>query len=333
MSSTRATKVRNAVYFLISALLVGVAILLLLNRQYVLDQLSVWNYQPTEGIETIDQRVAFTEQGRFVFFATQPELENQEEFNRSCPRQEAGSPILGCYTSDDRIYIYDVTSDQMNGIEEVTAVHEMLHAAWYRLSSSEQTRLSVELKNAYDSVDNPSLKKRMDYYQRTEPGEFINELHSILGTEVSPLSQSLEAYYEQYFDRSAVIALHQQYSDKYLALHERADDLHGKMQSLSTTIATKAEAYEASSTQLRADIDSFNRRASRGEFSSYAQFYAERATLMNRSSALEADRQAINAHIATYNTYYNEYQEIAQQIDVLNDSIDSYKQLDKAPSV
>ncbi len=46
--------------------------------------------------------------------------------------------ILGCYNPSSRdIYIYNVTNSELDGVKEVTAAHEMLHAAWERLSESE----------------------------------------------------------------------------------------------------------------------------------------------------------------------------------------------------
>lgn len=333
MSNTKTNKLGAVVAFLLSGLFVIAAIWLFFNRQHVLDQFAVWNYQPSSEIQAITERVNFTDKGEFIFYATKPEVEPQETFNQVCPRQEAGSPILGCYTTEDRIFIYDLTNDQLDGMEEVTAAHEMLHAIWYRTSKRDQDRLAVELRSAYNKLDNPSLKTRMEYYERTEPGEFINEIHSILGTEIVTLSDALEEYYAQFFDRTAVLALHQQYSKVYTALNTRAEELFAKMETLSATIQARSEAYDVAATRLGADIASFNRRAQNNAFASQGQFYAERAALIQRSNALDADRVTINASISTHNTYYKEYQEIATQIEVLNDSIDSYKQLDQGPSV
>jgi hypothetical protein len=275
----------------------------------------------------------FSEKGKFVFYATKPAVANQAEFNKECPRQETGSPILGCYTADDHIYVYDITNSKLDGMEEVTAAHEMLHAAWYRTSEAEKERLSTELRAAYEKIDNSELKTRMDYYERTEPGEFINELHSILGTEIKSLDESLEAYYGQFFNRNEVIKLHEQYSAVYKQLYARADDLYSTMQTLSMTIQDRSRNYDTSVAQLSVDIAAFNRRANNDGFSSQSQFNAERSALVTRTNALDAERASINASINKYNELYDEYQTIAKQIEGLNDSIDSFKQIEQAPSV
>lgn len=333
MLNKKASRTGSIIAFVISGLFIVAAVWIFLNRQYVLDQISVWSYEPSAQMQSIDQRVGFTEKGKFIFYATKPSLEDQAGFNKECPRQEAGSPILGCYTSADRIFVYNLSNEKLDGMEEVTSAHEMLHAAWYRLSEAERQKLTTQLEAAYSKISDSALKERMDYYQRTEPGEFANELHSILGTEFPSLGDSLEMYYAQFFDRDAVLALHAQYNGVYTALYTRADDLYAKMESLSTSLQSRNTAYDSSVNQLSADINSFNSRANSGGFATQSQFNSERAALMRRSSALEAERSAINADVATYNGYYNEYQEIASQIQVLNESIDSFKQIEQAPSV
>lgn len=333
MSNTRTSRVGSIIAFTLSGLFIVLAGWIFLNRQFALDQLAVWSYEPTAAVTTINERVQFTDKGTFIFYATKPLVAAQADFNEKCPRQEAGSPILGCYTNEDRIYIYDLTNEQLNGIEEVTAAHEMLHAVWYRTSNEEREKLSGELRKAYEKLDNKELDQRMQYYERTEPGELANELHSILGTEVASLGEPLESYYAQFFDRAAVLKLHGQYNDLYTSLNERADTLYASMESLGASIQSQSTAYDTAVNQYGADVSAFNARANGGGFATQSQFIQERAQLVARSDALDTQRQQINNDIATYNNYYNEYQKIADQIEVLNSSLDSFKQLEQAPSV
>lgn len=333
MSSTKTSRLGSIIAFVLSTLFVVAAISIFFNRQLILDQLSVWSYEPSSEMTTITQRVSMTDSGQFVFYATRPEIKNQASFNEACPRQEAGSPILGCYTTEDRIYIYNLTNQQLDGMKEVTAAHEMLHAVWHRTTGAEKEELTTALKDAYAKTNNADLTERMDYYKRTEPGEFVNELHSILGTEVATLGEPLESYYAQFFNRAAVLKLHDQYNTIYTGLYNRADTLYLQMEALSTSISQRSENYNVAATQLSADIDAFNSRVDNGVFLSQSQFNAERAALVRRSEALEVERSLINKDIETYNAYYIEYQDIAKQIEVLNDSVDSFKQIDQAPSV
>jgi hypothetical protein len=333
MSNTNRNIVRTISAFILSALFVLAAIWVVFNRQFILDTIANATYQPTDEISAIVTDTKLTQNATFTFYATKPEVLDQNAFNNNCPRQEQASPILGCYTSQDRVYIYNVTDPKLNGIKEVTSVHELLHAVWFRMSEDEQTRLEGKLRAAYEQRADDELKRRMGYYERTEPGEFVNELHSILGTEVTDIGSDLEAYYSRYFDRAAVLALHAQYNDTFRALTTRSEALVAQLNQLSSSIDAASTAYAANTNTLSADIAAFNTRAANGGFSSSSQFNAERARLVARSNQLEADRQSINASIQTYTTLRDEYQTIARQVETLNKSIDSYQSLDKAPSV
>jgi len=334
MSTSKINRLRTGIAFSLSILVIGFAGWLFLNRQFALDQLSVWNYQPSASIENLDERIKFTDKGLFTFYATKPVLADSSEFNGSCPRQEAGSPILGCYTSADRIFVFNVANDQLDGMKEVTAAHEMLHAVWYRMGASEQARVGALLTAAYEKSASVELKDRMAYYQRNEPEAITNELHSILGTEVGDLGPELETYYSQYFEsRQIILDLHAKYNDVYKALYTRADTLYEDMQTLSKSIDVRSAAYDSEVTTLSRDITSFNARANSGDFDSMSQFNAEKAVLVNRSNKLDAERTAIYADIDTYNKLYEEYKTLASQIELLNNSVDSFKSLGEAPTV
>jgi uncharacterized coiled-coil DUF342 family protein len=334
MSTSKTNRVWTGIAFGLSVIVVAVAAWIFLNRQFVLDQLSVWSYEPSASIASLDERVQFTDKGLFTFYATQPVIAEPSEFNGKCPRREQGSPILGCYTSDDRIYVFNMTNEQLDGMKEITAAHEMLHAVWQRMGTDEQARLGTLLNAAYEKSASTELRERMEYYQRNEPDAITNELHSILGTEVANLGDELEAYYRQYFEnRQAVLALHDKYNAVYQNLYKRADELYANMQSLSASIETRSEQYAKDVAQLSADITRFNTRANNGDFDSIGQFNNERAQMVRRSSQLDAQRVTINNDIAAYGAMYTEYQSIASQIEVLNQSIDSFKALGETPTV
>lgn len=333
MSNTKRSIARSTITLVASALIVIFALWLFFNRQFALDTYTNWTYRASDSIATISERTELTDKGKFTFYATQPELLGRDSFNNSCPRQEAGSPILGCYTSDDRIYIYDVTDDKLDGMKEVTAAHEVLHAVWFRMSEEEKSILEKQLVAAYEANATDSLKSRMEYYQRTEPTEFVNELHAILGTEVADLGEELEKHYAEYFDRESVLALYDQYNTVYSELSERADELFTLMGELANKIDTASDTYNSQIENFSSDVEDFNERANNGSFTSISQFNSERAELMRRSGQLEVARVAINTNIATYNKYHAEYQEIGKELEVLNNSMDSYHTIDEAPSV
>ncbi|HEY8886336.1 MAG TPA: hypothetical protein VIM31_02425 [Candidatus Microsaccharimonas sp.] len=334
MSDKKHSLRRTLVGGLFSIAILGIAAFISLNQQYVKDQITVWSYKVPANVQSIESRIDFSSKGKFFFYATQPEVDGSDKFNADCPRQEVGNPILGCYSSG-RIYVYDVTNTQLDGIEEVTAAHEMLHAVWERMSDADHTRIGALLDAEYKTLGaNTDLTERMSYYQRTEPGQFENELHSILGTEIGSLSPELETYYKQYFnDRQKVVDLHSKYNTLFMNLKQQSDSLYSELTTLGASIEARSAKYDTDVKQLSADITSFNTRAKNSDFSSINQFNSQRTALLARSNQLDTDRASISADIDTYNAKYAAYQTISTEIETLNKSIDSIKDLQPAPSV
>lgn len=311
---------------------VGAAAGLFFNRQFVVDQLSVWQYQPTEEVAQLAQRSAMNSQGKFYFYSSQPAVESAEKFNQECTKREESTAILGCYNGRN-IFIYNVTDARLDGIKEVTAAHEMLHAAYDRLSTEEKTKVNTLLEAEYENIkNNKEFTERMAFYARTEPGERANELHSIIGTEVSSISPALEEYYKKYFvDRTKVVALHEKYASIFLSLQKRSDEISVQLTEVGNAIEAQSASYNTATSQLNADIAAFNARANSGGFDSQAQFQAERNALVGRARQLDANRSTINQLIAQYNQLRQELEVVASQSKALNRSINS--SLEPAPSL
>lgn len=311
---------------------VGGALFLILNRQMVLDQITLLRYDPPADIVGLADRTTMTETGRSNFYASQPSLEGSQQFSQICGNNEQGTAVLGCY-ANRQIYIFNVTDAQLDGIREVTAAHEMLHAVYDRMPESERARVDQLLEVKYKELSSDqAFADRMAYYAKAEPGERDNELHSIIGTEVRSIDPELEAHYRRYFsNRTAVVDLHDKYSAIFTKLKQQSEELASRLNILATSIEQATEAYNVASRQLNQDIGAFNGRANRGEFESQAEFSAERQRLSARSSDLAGDRQSINNMISEYNLLRENLAAIATQTEALNRSIDS--SLAPAPSL
>ena len=314
--------------------LVSVAItgLLLVNRQYVIDTVSVWQYQPTDEISGFVDRTSMSDTGEFLFFASRPSLEGTQAFNDKCSRHEKSTAILGCYDSR-QIYIYDVPNPKLDGIREVTAAHEMLHAAYLRLTDTEKDNVNTLVEAEYAKLSNDvNFSERMAFYARTEPGERDNELHSIIATEVASISPELEKYYGAYFDdRSKVVALHAKYASIFALLQARGEELSAELTAIAASIDQRTAIYNKDVQALNADIATFNDRAGSGSFSSQAQFNAERSNLTAKASSLEDLRASIGEDRKRYESLREELISIASESEALNQSIDS--SLAPAPSL
>ena len=305
--------------------LVTASVLVWWNRQFLVDLIAYWQYQPTSSVATIADRNQLTDGGKFLFYASKPSIDGKSAFNKVCERKESNTAILGCY-SGAKIYLYDVTDAKLDGIKEVTAAHEMLHAVYERLSPPEKKTIDGLVETEYQKLkSNASYAERMAFYERTEPGERDNELHSIIGTEVSSISPELEAHYAKYFkDRSKIIGYYNAYNDTFTNLSNQAKQLASQLDAINAEIKSASGQYNADVKQLNSDIATFNSRAgSSGGFSSQAAFNRERQALVERVDSVSNERTAINNLVSKYNTLSDQYNSIVTQSNDLYKSIDS----------
>ena len=294
------------------------------NRQYLLDQWTVWNYEPTTVIEGYVDRSTMSEHGEFLFLASEPVVADGEQFNSVCGNEEEGSGVLGCYTSGNkRITLFDVTDPQLDGIEEVVAAHEMLHAAWDRTGIERRAELEELLEAEYVTLAaDPAYAARMEIYARTEPGERVNELHSIIGTEVAELSPELEQYYDEFFtDRAALVALHVKSNAVFVQIEAQSAALVAELDGLRTSIEADTATANADQGQLNSDIESFNTKADDGSFTSQDEFDTARSALLARQTALDARYDDIQARITTFDAKSAELEALNAQAAALNTAL------------
>ncbi len=308
-----------------SILLLATALFIFLNRQLLIDQVTVWRYQPSPSVASIADRVELTDKGTFLFYASQPELLEREQFNGACRSAATEqTAVLGCYVMNT-IYLFDIKNDKLDGIKEVTAAHEMLHAAYQRLPKGEKDRVNNLLEKQSHSLgkDQARIDELMAEYAKSEPGERLNELHSILGSEIQPLSPELETYYAQYFtDRRVVVSLAEQYQSVFEQLKDQQEGLVNEINALADQIDSLGGAYRRNIEVLNADVESFNSRASSGTMTR-AQYDTERAALVSRQNELRREYDTIQNLIASYEAKRDQLAAINSESNALNRSINS----------
>lgn len=278
---------------LLAVAVVSGGVYLVQHPQPIVDQVTVWQYEPGPAVQAHVERLGLTEHGEFLYYASKPSVESSMDFAESCPAHEGedGFGILGCYVpSDKTIYLYDVTDERLDGTEEITAAHEMLHAAWDRIGPDERSKLSALLEAEYAKhSSDAAFAERMAIYARIEPGEHANELHSILGTEVAELGTELEEYYAQYFtDRQAVTSLHAAANAVFVELQAQTDELVAAMDALRAEIEADYARYTAGTDALNGDVESFNSRAQANSSEEFRQLQAEREELIRRKAELDS---------------------------------------------
>lgn len=319
----RSPRRHNALRAVVSAVVIlALSVAGILYGQRVVDHVKASNFHPTAQIAAIATRIGLTDQGRDVFYATSPLVEAKAEFNNNCQSQERTAAILGCYYRD-RIYLYNIDNAKLDGTLEVTAAHEMLHAAYQRLNWFERQKVDSLITAQYAKVkDDAGLKEIMQYYSKAEPGAEVNELHSILGTTIAALDPELERYYGRYFtDRAQVVKLNAAYNKVFGELKQKANALEANIKAHGPGIAADLASYETDRQQLESDIASFNQEAASGSFRTQGSFNAARAALISRADALNARRDAINIRVEAYNADIAALNTLAVQASDLYKSI------------
>ncbi len=207
-------------------------------------------FSPSPQIAELANDAMMSEKAKEIFYATDPEIDaDRATFEQHCQAPVSSNAVeLGCYTSDNRIYILGISAPQLREQMVVTAAHEMLHAAYAQLSAADRARLNGELEAEVTLLHSPDLNQELRDYRLLEPGQLDTELHSLLGTEYAPLAPQLEQYYGQYFsNRLAVVRDWQQFNQVF-------SQLKARLYTLRVQIAQTRS-------QMNADLRQRNRRA------------------------------------------------------------------------
>lgn len=296
------------------------------NEQWIKDTLVAQQFVPVPEITDYVAEAGLSAEGELYLLTSQPQIVPASQFDRYCTRNEPGIGVLGCYTlADKRIYLFDVTDARLTSIEPVVAAHEMLHSAWARLSAAEKESLAVLLEEAFAQLpaDHP-LRDRIQSYEADRADSRIPELYSILGTEIAPLPDALEAHYARFFaDRSKVVAHADAVYAVFDTLQDRLVSLSNELTSRSAEIDGLRYTYREENDSLRADIIAFNERASTpGGFPvSKSQFEQARQPLVDRQVRLEEMRLSLQTKITEYNALLDELTVLNDEVSELNQGI------------
>ena len=321
----RHARLRKILFAILLVGLLMVGSYAVLNRQGILDQITAWSNPLPSSVAKLADAAGLNERGKFLLQVTKAQIDDRDDFNKNCANNdESQSIVLGCY-SNDRIFVFDVTDPSVSGIRAVIAAHEMLHAAYARLSSSERNEVDAMITAYIPHIQNPEIKNSLAIYKKTEPGEELNELHSLLGTEEKNLPSALENYYKTYFaNRSNVISAYDKYAAVFANLQSKQSQLSSDLSSLKTRIDTSSSQYQTESAQLSSGIDSFNACANRQNcFANQKDFANQRASLLQRQAELSAQANTINAEISEYNSDVDKLNSLGIEAQKLNSEIDS----------
>lgn len=275
-----------------------------LNRQNIFDWWQLEHYQAPAAVSQLAAQDTLTNYAHKVFYVNRPSLDDKTTFASVCPNNGGEQTIvLGCYHSSQAgIFLLNVSDPRLNGVEQVTAAHEMLHAAYDRLSSSERHKVDGWLMDYYQhGLHDQRVLDTIAAYQKSEPNDWVNEMHSVFGTEVASLPSNLETYYQRYFtDRSQVTTYVANYQAEFTSRQAAVARDDAQLATLKAQIASTEADLQAKQTAIN----------------------NEQSRLMGLKTS--QDIEAYNAGVPAYNQRVDTYN---TEVNALQAMIDQYNQL------
>ena len=303
---------------IVTAFTTALAILIALNHQFARDFVRSLSFQPTAEVANIEEVLNLTSSGSLIFRASNPQLEGRNTFNEHCFSYNPGVSVLGCYTNNG-IYIYDIKNEDLQGIIESTAAHELMHAIWARLSEADQNIAAPLLAEVY--AKHPSAFWVIEDYAEDSR---TDELFARVGTEVAEIPSELEEIYARYFNnRAAIVTFYDNYHTVFERLASNIAELAGRIEELKVSIDTKTTDYITRSAKLAENVATFNECAGRVDCYSISEFADLHAKLSAEQEALNALYHEIIDETDEYNQKVAEYNQNALRIDYYTNIVNS----------
>lgn len=272
---------------------------------------------PAEVVQLADDTTMNGDTKR-LFYVYHPRVESSESFNAHC-RDSEYTIVLGCYISYQGIYIFNIDDERLDGVQQVTAAHEVLHAAYDQLSSGERKHVDGMLADVFGNLADDRIKSTIEQYRKNDPKSVPNELHSIIATEVRVLPEELEMYYKKYFnDRSKIVDYSEKYESAFSSRKSQIEAMANELKQLKQSIDENNNELQIEGDDLAARSSTLQRRADSGDLSQSEidNYNAE----VDRYNAKVA---ATTRMITNYNTKRDQYLKLVGEQDELFSEIDS----------
>lgn len=292
-----------------------------MHQQALIDWLRLRGYVAPVGVAALADDDGMTPQARHLFYVNRPQVTRGSAFTAHCPAGGEKTVVLGCYIGRDAgIYVYQVTDTRLNGVEQVTAAHEMLHAAYRRLSTTERKKVDAMLQDYYQNdLHDQRLKETIAAYQKSEPNDVVNEMHSVFGTEAANLPAPLEAYYRQYFtNRARVTGYTASYQAEFTGRQTQVAQYDAQLKTMKSQITADEGTLAAQRSLLDATAKRMDQERGAGQVAAYNADVPTYNRLVDSYNAqLAATKDLItryNAIVDARNQIALEEQQLAQAL-------------------
>jgi hypothetical protein len=292
----------------------------ILNVRAIADWWLLRDYQAPAAVSSLAAQDTMTSEARRIFYVNHPQvISDVATFRQKCNFSEQ-TIVLGCYHSNQRgIDIYNVNDPRLNGILQVTAAHELLHAAYDRLSGNEKDKLNTALMAFYNNgLKDQRVVQTIDLYKKAEPNDVVDEMHSIFGTELASLPQELESHYRRYFtSRTAVVQFASNYSQEFASRLAQISVLDEQLTAMKAQIEADEQRLDQQLSQLQADRGGVENSQNPAVISQYN----------SRVNAYNAGVRNLKSQIDSYNALVDKRNSLAAELKGLQNAIDTRLQV------
>lgn len=314
---------KSALAYILLLALLSLPFLVYFNAQALSDWWRLRDYSPPASVASLAAQDTMTAYARHVFYVNHPDIEsNASQFRSDCQEAEK-TIVLGCYHSDQEgIFVYNVQDARLNGVQQVTAAHEMLHAAYDRLGSKEKKYVDGLLLDYYNNdLHDQRIIDTMNAYKQSEPNDVVNEMHSVFGTEIANLPAPLEAYYTRYFtNRQAVTGFASSYENEFTSREDEINSESAQLSQMKTNINNEEQSLQTQLNQINSDRARLDSERSSGQID---QYNSQVPGFNNEIAAYNAGVDQLHSDIAAYNQLVDQYNSLASQLASLEQSIDT----------
>lgn len=249
--------------------------------------------------------------GKYYLYTSNPQLTTMDNVANACQNDKDTVLSLGCNVSVNgvhTIYVSDVNEPSLQGIEEYSMVHEMLHTVFAKLSTTEKKQIVDELKAQYPKIEASSdsmIKAAIKPYIGLPEEDFYDELHSIAPIYEFSLSDKLENYYKCYLTDRNIIRSH------YRASEGIVDQAEQDLDSWKTAIDKYDKWVENNMPVIEKQANDLQYLAYNGNYYAYNRL----VPIYNKNIDL------YNSVYATYEKNYNGYSEAYKKYVSIYDAL------------
>jgi uncharacterized protein YdcH (DUF465 family) len=280
------------------------------------DSINLPDYAPSNALVELVQKTSMNENGRRIFYLNKPIIETRRVGLDFCGNANRQWVLSGCFVSSKGIFILKVTDPRLEGTMQVSIAHQMLHAAYNQLSDNEKTNLNKELRQVYDKLENTRIKKLVAIFETSNPTFVDDELHSLLGTEVTVLSPALEQHYANYFSNRFTVVTYAQKNERIFSrIADKANAIDKKLKNMKTILDREEKTIKIAGKlieQQRAQLEKIN---SPETYNSRLSKFNQRVNNYNQRI------QTLKNMIASYNKLVNDYNSLSLEEKSLNNAL------------